>query len=81
MGAPSHLVDAIRLLKFRNTEAMHFRFSSILGYENYFNLLVCTISAQAEAILVKAQATNKGLALVSQSIKENGGAEVSFHGL
>ncbi|PWA68630.1 hypothetical protein CTI12_AA303890 [Artemisia annua] len=33
--------------------------------------------AQAEAILVKAQATNNGLELVSQSIKENGGAEAA----
>lgn len=81
MGAPSHLVDAIRLLKCRNAETMHFCFFIILGYANYFNLVVCTISAQAEAILVKAQATNKGLALISQSIKENGGAEVSFYGL
>ena len=35
-------------------------------------------SGEAEAILAKARATAEGLALVSQSLKENGGAEVSF---
>lgn len=34
-------------------------------------------SGEAEAILAKAQATNKGIALVSQALKESGGVEVS----
>ncbi|MFQ6662029.1 hypothetical protein Gotur_029989 [Gossypium turneri] len=33
---------------------------------------------EAEAILARAQATAKGIALVSQSLKENGGVEVRF---
>ena len=35
-----------------------------------------TSPGEAEAILVKAQATAKGLALVSQALKESGGVEV-----
>ncbi|KAE8683947.1 hypothetical protein F3Y22_tig00111166pilonHSYRG00395 [Hibiscus syriacus] len=35
------------------------------------------LSGEAEAILARAQATAKGIALVSQSLKENGGVEDS----
>lgn len=37
------------------------------------------ISGEAEAILARAQATAKGLAMVSQALKESGGVEVSFY--
>lgn len=37
-----------------------------------------SLSGEAEAIIAKAQATAKGLAMVSQALKENGGLEVRF---
>lgn len=37
-----------------------------------------SFSGEAEAILARAKATAEGLARVSQSLKENGGPEVSF---
>jgi len=38
--------------------------------------LFCCYPGEAEAILARAQATAKGLAMVSQSLKEAGGEEV-----
>jgi len=35
-------------------------------------------SGEAEAILARAQATAKGIAMVSETLKEHGGAEVRF---
>lgn len=43
-----------------------------------FPSLQTHLSGEAEAILARAQATAKGITLVSQSLKENGGVEVRF---
>ena len=42
-----------------------------------FNHII-NYSGEAEAILAKAQATAKGIAIVSEYIKKSGGVEVSF---
>jgi len=39
---------------------------------------IINISGEAEAIFAKAQATAKGIAIVSEHIKKSGGVEVKF---
>lgn len=44
----------------------------------YYILLLFISTGEAEAILARAQATAKGIVLVSDALKETGGVEVSF---
>ncbi|XP_024962923.1 stomatin-like protein 2, mitochondrial isoform X2 [Cynara cardunculus var. scolymus] len=37
--------------------------------------MMLEVQGEAEAILARSQATNKGVALVSQALQENGGVE------
>lgn len=50
----------------------------ITSLDMYFITNIVIISGEAEAILARARATAEGLALVSQTLKENGGLEVRF---
>lgn len=43
-----------------------------------FSSLPLNSTGEAEAILARAQATAKGIVLVSDALKETGGVEVSF---
>ncbi|XP_024983766.1 stomatin-like protein 2, mitochondrial [Cynara cardunculus var. scolymus] len=43
--------------------------------------MMLEVQGEAEAILARCQATNKGIALVSQALQENGGVEVRSCGL
>lgn len=42
-------------------------------------LMILYFSGEAEAILARSQATAKGIEMVSQALKENGGVEVSLY--
>lgn len=44
----------------------------------FFATLGSDYPGEAQAILAKAQATSKGIAMVSESLKEDGGVEVSL---
>ena len=50
--------------------------TSLFLFSNSLFSIFFVQSGEAEAILAKAQATAKGIAMVSQSLKEQGGVEV-----
>lgn len=50
--------------------------ASLVLHVHFLSLL--NESGEAEAILARAQATAKGIEMVSQTLKEHGGAEVRF---